>query len=129
MYKLEYQPALNLLDVIWAGLLTSSDMADYASDCRMIRDREGLTPGFRLRIMVSDGTPLPQASLAALSGAFADFPKPSRQAWVTSSAIVTLQIKRTMLWPYARIFVSADEALAWLTASDGDACMAAIADI
>lgn len=120
MHKVEYQPLLNLLDVTWTGLLTATDMAVYVSDCDTIRARHRLAPGFRLRITLSDGQPLPQDSLAALSRSFLDFPKPSRQAWVTSSSIARLQIKRTMLWPYARIFASGDEALAWLTNPAGE---------
>ena len=120
MHTVQYRSTEDLLDITWSGLFTSADMARYALDCSDIQAREGFKAGFRLRIWLRDGHPLPQESLAALAGAFTDFPKPSRQAWVTTSSLVRLQIKRTMLWSYARLFECPNEALAWLIGPDAN---------
>lgn len=114
MYTLDYDRPKNLLDISWSGLFTPEDMARYAADCRGCWKRERLADGYRLRIILSDGQPLPQETLAVLADAFTDFPTSGRTAMVTTSAIARLQIRRTMMVPHMRIFDTADEALAWL---------------
>lgn len=63
MYKVEFQAGLNLFDVTWAGLLTPAAIAGYANECRAVRYRENVPPGFRLRITLTDGQPLVNAGI------------------------------------------------------------------
>lgn len=117
MYTIRYLPELNLLDITWSGLFTADGMAEYAKDCRACWKREGFKDGYRLRVVLSDGQPLPQDTLTVLAGAFTDFPKSGRTAMVTESAIARLQIRRAMMEPHMQIFETPEAALDWLMAS------------
>lgn len=114
MYTIQYRADLNLLDITWSGLFTPDDMATYAQECRACWRREGFTDGYRLRIVLSDGQPLPQETLNVLADAFTDFPKAGRTAMVTASAIARMQIKRAMMEPHMRVYDTAETALDWL---------------
>jgi hypothetical protein len=58
----------------------------------------------------------PQEALAAFREHLGEgkFPRASRIAIVTPSAIAKLQVRREMTQDYLRIFAVADDALAWL---------------
>lgn len=114
MYTIEYKRDVNLLDITWSGLFTPTDMAAYAEACRACWHREQFQDGYRLRIILTDGQPLPQDTLSVLARAFINYPKSGRTAMVTSSTIAMLQIKRAMMEPHMRIFDTADAALEWL---------------
>lgn len=115
MYRIEYRRDLNLLDIVWSGLITPEEILEYVEDCRRHRVREGFTSGYRLRITLADDLhALPQETLKVLSGAFANFPRSGRSAIVTRSAIARLQIKRALM-AHHRIFESSAEALEWLS--------------
>ena len=116
MYAIQYVRELNLLDISWSGLFTPEDMAAYANDCWTCWRREQFPTGYRLRITLEDGQPLPQETLRILAGAFGGFPKSSRTAMVANGAIARLQIRRAMMEPHMRIFDSSDAALEWLLA-------------
>lgn len=117
LYAIEYRRDLNLLDISWSGLLAPQDMVRYVGDCRAVLRREGFSDGYRLRVEVKDNQPLPQETLATLASAFDGFPKPSRTALVTRSAIVRMQTKRGMaIDPNMQIFDTPGLALAWILA-------------
>lgn len=114
MYTIQYRRDINLLDIAWSGLFTPDDMAKYAEDCRACWTREHLEDGYRLRIILSDGKPLPKETLPVLADAFTDFPVSSRTAMVTTSAVARMQIRRTMMVPRMQIFDTPEAALEWL---------------
>lgn len=116
MYAIRYTRELDLLDITWPGLFTPAGMAKYAEDCWACWKREQFQPGYRLRICLEDGQPLPQATLKVLAGAFANFPKSGRTAMVAGGAIARLQIRRAMMEPHMRIFETGEAALEWLLA-------------
>jgi hypothetical protein len=109
---------MNLLDITWTGLFTPDDMIRYIDDCRLCWRREGIRDGYRERIVFSDNQPLSQGTLAVHSGAFTDFPVPSRTAMVTKSAIARMQIRRTMPMRQLEIFDTPEAALDWLMEGD-----------
>lgn len=117
MYKIEYDPELDLLDIAWFGLFTPADVERYAKDCRACWERERFTDGYRLRIVLRDGLVLPQATLALLLRAFLDFPKAGHIAMITFGAISRLQIMRAMMKPQTRIFETPEAGLDWLLTS------------
>jgi hypothetical protein len=116
MYSIKYHRQLNLLDITWSGLFTPDEMVQYAEDCRACWRRESLQDGYRLRIVLADGNPLPQDTLAVLAGAFTDYPVSCRTAMVTTSAVARMQIRRTMMVPRMQIFETPEAALEWLMA-------------
>ena len=122
MYSITYRPTLNLLDIAWHGLFTPDAIAHYA---QAVWDRfraEGLRAGaYRLRMDMSQSAVQTQEALAAFRAQFQDFPRASRIAIVTPSAIAKLQVRREMTQSYLRLFETADEALAWLAADDAPA--------
>lgn len=117
MYTIHYRRELDLLDISWSGLFTPEEMIAYAEECRACLRQERFGPGYRLRIVLRDGCPLPKETLKVLAGAFTDFPKAGRAAMVTNGVIARLQIERAMLEAHMRIFTSPEEALDWLMAS------------
>jgi hypothetical protein len=122
MYDITYRPEFDLLDIAWHGQFTPDAIADYA---RAVWDRfraEGLRPGhYRLRMDMSASAVQTQESLGVFREQFQNFPRASRIAIVTPSAIAKLQVRREMTQPYLRLFVTADEALAWLIEEDAPA--------
>jgi len=114
MYAIRYERDLDLLDISWSGLFTPKQMASYADDCWACWRREQFRPGYRLRICLEDGQPLPQATLKVLAGAFGDFPRSGRTAMVAGGAVARLQIGRAMMEPHMRIFETPEGALEWL---------------
>ena len=114
MYTINYRRELNLLDITWSGLFTPEDMAQYADDCRECLRLERFQEGYRLRVVLTDGKPLPQHTLAVLADAFVGFPQSSRTAVVTTGAVARMQIMRAMLVPGMRLFDTPDAALEWL---------------
>ena len=116
MHTIRYVRELDLLDITWSGLFTPEGMATYAEDCRICWKREQFQPGYRLRIVLKDGQPLPQDTLKVLASAFKDFPRSGRTAMVTKEAIARLQIGRAMMEPHMQIFETPEAALEWLLA-------------
>lgn len=114
MYTVRYRRELDLLDITWSGLFTPEEMIDYAEECRACHRRERFREGYRLRIVLDDDRPLPQATLEILSGVFTDYPKAARIAMVTRSQLCRLQIKRAMMEPHMQIFETSEAALEWL---------------
>ena len=118
MYTIRYVREFDLLDITWSGVFTPEEMVRYASDCCDCLRREKFKEGYLLRIVLSDDKPLPQATLAILADAFANYPASRRTAMVTNSAIARIQIRRTMMVPHMEIFDSPESALEWLREPD-----------
>jgi hypothetical protein len=116
MHTIRYRRDIDLLDITWSGLFTTAEMERYAEDCCACLKQETFRDGYKLRIDLSDIQALPQETLSTLANAFVDFPRPSKTAMVTRSAIARLQIKRAMT-NSNRIFETPEAALAWLTSS------------
>ena len=119
MYRIQFRHDLNLLDIAWHGLFSHEAVISYARDVKARFVEEGFRPGYRLRMDMSESAVQPQDALLAFRENLGDglFPRASRIAIVTRSAIARLQVKREMTQAYLRIFESADEALMWLTES------------
>jgi hypothetical protein len=77
---------------------------------------EGFRPGYLLRMDMSGSAVQPQEALAAFREHLGEglFPRASRIAIVTPSAIAKMQVKREMTQSYLRIFETAQPALDWL---------------
>lgn len=114
MYSIRFRPDLNLLDIAWSAQFTPDEVARYARDLKARFVAEGFRSGYRLRMDMSDSAVQPQEALAAFQANMSDFPKASRIAIVTPSAIARMQVRRIMTQPYLRIFAAADPALDWL---------------
>ena len=120
MYRIQFRHDINLLDIAWHGLFTHDAVVDYARDVKARFVEEGFRPGYRLRMDMSESAVQPQDALSAFRENLGDglFPRASRIAIVTRSAIARLQVKREMTQSYLRIFESAQDAFIWLTESD-----------
>jgi hypothetical protein len=119
VYTINYRPELKLLDIAWHGVFRPDVVADYA---QAVWDRfraEGLKPGeYKLRMDMSESAVQTQEALGVFRDVFKGFPRASRIAIVTPSAIAKLQVRREMTQPYLRLFETAEESLAWLAEDD-----------
>lgn len=120
MYAITFRHDLNLLDIRWTGLFDQPAVAAYADELVRRFREEGFRVGYRLRMDMSGCSVQPVEAAAAINRRLGTFPRASRIAIVTSSAITRLQVKRFMTQPYLRIFAAAGEALDWLVAGDGE---------
>ncbi|MEC3911660.1 STAS/SEC14 domain-containing protein [Sphingobium sp. CR2-8] len=116
MYDIEFRHDINLLDIRWHGLFSSDGVAAYAREVKARFVLEGFAPGYLLRMDMTDSAVQPQDALAAFREHLGEgkFPRASRIAIITPSAIAKLQVRREMTQEYLRIFASAQELLAWL---------------
>ena len=116
MYDIMFRHDINLLDIRWHGLFSSEAVAAYARDVKARFVLEGFAPGYLLRMDMSDSAVQPQDAVAAFREHLGDgkFPRASRIAIVTSSAIARMQVRREMTQDYLRIFATAEESLQWL---------------
>lgn len=114
MYLIRFLHDLNLLDIEWHGQFTAEAVATYADDVRVRFASAGFAPGYRLRIDMSRSAVQTQDALPAFRATFHDFPKASRIAIVTRSAITRMQVQREMTQTYLRIFDNGPESLDWL---------------
>lgn len=122
MYEIRFRHDINLLDIAWHGLFNSEEVAAYARDVKARFVAEGFSPGYLLRMDMSQSAVQPQEAVAAFREHLGEgnFPRASRIAIVTSSAIARLQVKREMTQSYLRIFETAPAALDWLLKGDGE---------
>lgn len=120
MYEINFRTDINLLDIAWHGLFDGETVAAYARDVKSRFVREGFSPGYRLRMDMSGSAVQPQEAVAAFRDHLGEgqFPRASRIAIVTPSAIARLQVRREMTQSYMRIFPDAGPALAWLLEAD-----------
>jgi len=114
MYDVEFRREISLLDIKWAGLFTPETVASYAGFLREQFARHRFTPGYRLRIDMSRSMVQTQGALTAFREQFAGFPRASRIAIVTPSAIARFQVRREMHQPYLELFEPPDGTLNWL---------------
>jgi len=117
MYDIYFRHDINLLDIAWHGLFSSEGVAAYAREVKGRFVREGFSAGYLLRMDMSKSAVQPQEAVAAFRDHLGEgmFPRASRIAIVTSSAIAKMQVQREMTQPYLRVFAEPDDALAWLT--------------
>ncbi|WP_343528616.1 STAS/SEC14 domain-containing protein [Sphingomonas sp.] len=115
MYAIDFRHDLNMLDVRWTGLFTPPVALRYAREVIDGFRRSGFQPGYLLRIDMSAIIVQPHDGLMTLHEALRNYPRASRIAMVTRSALGRQQIRRLMHQPYLRIFDDADLAFAWLT--------------
>jgi hypothetical protein len=122
MYDILFRHDINLLDIAWHGLFTGEEVAAYAREVKARFVAEGFSPGYLLRMDMSRSAVQPQEALAAFREYLGEgnFPRASRIAIVTPSAIARLQVKREMTQSYLRIFETAAPALTWLLTGDAD---------
>jgi hypothetical protein len=123
MYDIRFRHDLNLLDIAWHGLFDGASVAAYARECRSRFAAEGFRPGYLLRMDMSGSAVQPQEALAAFREHLGDgmFPRASKIAIVTPSAIAKMQVRREMTQSYLRIFETARPALDWLLEEVADA--------
>lgn len=114
MYDYQFDAARNLLDIRWTGMFSDAGIREYAAILKREFVQQGFRTGYLLRMDMSDSAVQPQTVLATFREVFADFPKASRIAVITQSAIARMQVQREMTQPYLRIFDTADAGLAWL---------------
>ena len=114
MYTIDLRTDANLVDIRWSGLFTPDTIAAYARELEHRFVAAGFRPGYRLRIDMSAASVQPRDAAAGIHARLSGFPKASRIAIVTASAITRLQVQRLMHQPYLRVFTDADAALAWL---------------
>lgn len=116
MYDIFFRHDINLLDIAWHGQFDGEGVAAYARDVKARFVQEGFSPGYLLRMDMSDSAVQPQEALAAFRDHLGEglFPRASRIAIVTASVIAKMQVRREMTQSYLRVFADADEALAWL---------------
>ncbi|WP_137899360.1 STAS/SEC14 domain-containing protein [Sphingomonas sp. 2SG] len=124
MYAITFRHDLNLLDICWTGLFDEAGVDAYADELLRRFREAGFRIGYRLRMDMSGCSVQPVEAAAAINRRLGNFPRASRIAIVTGSAITRLQVKRFMTQPYLRIFAAAGEALDWLVASDGEVAAA-----
>jgi hypothetical protein len=122
VYTITYRPELKLLDIAWHGVFRPEAVADYAQAVWDRFRQEGLTPGdYKLRMDMSESAVQTQEALGVFREVFKGFPRASRIAIITPSAIAKLQVRREMTQPYLRMFETAEESLAWLAEADAAA--------
>lgn len=116
MYDIQFRHDINLLDIAWRGLFDGKSVSAYAHEVKARFAAEGFRSGYLLRMDMSGSAVQPQDALAAFREHLGQgkFPRASRIAIVTASAIARLQVKREMTQPYLRIFEQAEPALQWL---------------
>lgn len=114
MYTIRFQPDHSLLDIAWHSMFLADQVPEYAQQCLKQFLAEGLKPGYLLRMDMRESAVQPRDTLASFADSFRDFPKASRIAVVTASALQRMQVLRVMTQPYLRVFDDADRALAWL---------------
>lgn len=114
MYKIRFQIEHSLLDIAWHSIFLSAQVPGYAEQCLKQFRAEGLKPGYLLRMDMRESAVQPRETLESFARSFRDFPKASRIAVVTASALQRMQVLRVMTQPYLRVFDDADVALTWL---------------
>ena len=114
MYTIRFQPERSLLDIAWHSIFLPDQVPDYARQCLQQFLAEGLKPGYLLRMDMRESAVQPRDTLASFASSFRDFPKASRIAVITASALQRMQVLRVMTQPYLRVFDDADAGLAWL---------------
>lgn len=124
MYAIDFRRDCNLIDIRWTGLFDQTSVDAYADELRRRFRAEGFAPGYRLLMDMSGCSVQPAESAAAIHRRLGDFPRASRIAIVTGSAITRLQVRRFMHQPYLRIFDSPAIARDWLLAEDMEAAVA-----
>lgn len=121
MYTISFRHDRNLLDIRWEKLFDLAGVDRYAEELVRRFHTEGFAAGYRLRIDMGACSVQPVQAAAAIHERLAGFPRASRIAIVTASAITRLQVQRLMTQPYLRIFDTADAAWPWLMAPDATA--------
>jgi len=121
MYTIAFRHDLNLLDICWTGLFTPGAVDAYATELVARFAREGFRPGYLLRMDMTDSAVQPVQAATLINRRLGDFPRATRIAIVTRSAIARLQVRRFMTQPYLRIFDDAAAVLDWLTRADAQA--------
>ncbi|OAN67220.1 STAS/SEC14 domain-containing protein [Sphingomonas sp. TDK1] len=118
MYTIRFQPERSLLDIAWHSIFLPDQVPEYAQQCLRQFLAEGLKPGYLLRMDMRRSAVQPRDTLESFAHNFRDFPKASRIAVVTASALQRMQVLRVMTQPYLRVFDDADSALDWLLGDD-----------
>lgn len=113
MYRYRFVRASNLIDIEWFGLFDAATVAAYAAALRADFAAHGFSAGYRVVIDMSASGVQPKEALAGFRSTFADFPRASRIAVVTRSALHRLQIQRELPFRIVRIVATRDAALAW----------------
>lgn len=113
MYRYRFVKSSNLLDIEWHGLFDAATIAAYGAALRADFAANGFEAGYRVVIDMSDSGVQPQEALAGFRTTFADFPRASRIAVVSRSALHRLQIQRELPFSIVRIVANREAALAW----------------
>lgn len=114
MYTIRFQPEHSLLDIAWHRIFLPDQVPDYARQCLRQFLAEGLRPGYLLRMDMRESAVQPRDTLDSFARSFRDFPKASRIAVITASALQRMQVLRVMTQPYLRVFDDTDAGLNWL---------------
>ncbi len=114
MYEISFRHDLNLLDIVWKGAFTPELVRRYARELIRQFTDEGFRTGYLLRIDMSESATQPKEVLPTFVEELGNFPKATRIAIITPSAVARLQVSRIMTQPYLRIFSSATESNRWL---------------
>jgi hypothetical protein len=114
MYTIRFQPERGLLDIAWHSIFLPDQVPGYARQCLQQFVAEGLKPGYLLRMDMRESAVQPRDTLDSFASSFRDFPKASRIAVITASALQRMQVLRVMTQPYLRVFDDADAGLDWL---------------
>lgn len=120
MYTIRFQPEHSLLDIAWHRIFLADQVPDYARQCLQQFLAQGLKPGYLLRMDMRESAVQPRDTLDSFTSSFRDFPKASRIAVITASALQRMQVLRVMTQSYLRVFDDADAGLDWLL--DTSAC-------
>ncbi len=112
MYRYRFVKAANLLDIEWIGLFDAASIQAYEAALRADFVAHGFRAGYRVLIDMTESGVHPQGVLPYFD-AFADFPRASRIAVVTRSALHRRQIQRHLPFSIVRIVDTRNAALAW----------------
>ncbi|PCD04404.1 hypothetical protein COC42_09065 [Sphingomonas spermidinifaciens] len=113
MYRYCFDKPANLLDIEWRGLFDAASIAAYDAALRADFAAHGFEAGYRVVIDMAATGVQPQEALLQFRTTFADFPRASRIAVVTRSALHRLQIQRELPFRIVRIVSTREAALAW----------------
>ena len=114
MHKIYVNSASNLIEIAFAGLLSTAESVEYVAEVRRVMVTQGIKANYKMLIDISSCPIQPQETIKVLAEHISSMPKAQRIAIVCGSSLAKMQMRRLFLQPYARIVNSTEEGMAWL---------------
>lgn len=124
MYNINIDQSAKLVSVKLGGMMTVDEVHRYIADLAHEFLRARLRAGYLMMIDTTEATLQRQEVVDALKRQIIQFPKARRIAMVNGSSLARMQIKRVMTQPYALVFDTEAEGMAWLMSSEPDVAAA-----